>query len=127
MEGRIFQNPSLPELSPDEREIAYNQMIIALDNLRKIDISNLKIKDMIIESNIQNTPLTSLVHGEFRFQNVIFHKSQLRIIAILDWNSSFIGNQYYDLASFGLIYHLPVSIGGLGKYDKGMSGIPTEF
>ena len=68
-----------------------------------------------------------IVHGEFRFQNVVFHKTEMRIIAVLDWGSSTIGNPYTDLASLGLIYHLPPSLGGLGNFDKGMSGIPTEF
>jgi hypothetical protein len=43
VEGRIFRDPSLPELNPDEREIAYNQMITALENLRKVKVSDLNI------------------------------------------------------------------------------------
>ena len=54
----------------------------------------------------------------------------MRIIAVLDWELSTLGNPFSDLATLGLIYHLPpgnTGLSGLGNFDKGFSGIPTEF
>jgi len=61
--------------------------------------------------------------------NVIFHKTELKIVALLDWELSTLGNPLSDLSSFSLIYNTPPNsiMDGLGNFDKDMSGIPTEF
>ena len=37
VEGRIFENPNLPELNPDEREIVYDEMMKLLAKLHNIN------------------------------------------------------------------------------------------
>lgn len=93
--------------------------------------------DYLIDWLPQNVPKndpqytsTTIVHGDFRLDNVVFHKTEMRIIAVLDWELSTLGNPFSDLATLGLIYHLPpgnTGLSGLGNFDKGFSGIPTEF
>lgn len=77
----------------------------------------------------QSYEKSTIVHGDFRLDNVVFHKTEMRIIAVLDWELSTLGNPFSDLSSFCLIYHAPPTsyLAGLGNFDKGLSGIPTEL
>jgi aminoglycoside phosphotransferase (APT) family kinase protein len=70
---------------------------------------------------------TSIVHGDFRLDNTIFHPREPRILAVLDWELSTLGHPLVDLAYFCMRYHLPAAeFCGLGGVDATALGIPSE-
>ena len=86
--------------------------------------------ERLIEWLPQNVPAndeTSLVHGDYRLDNTIFHPSEPRILAVLDWELSTLGHPLVDLAYFCMRYHLTANeFGGLAGVDVGALMIPTE-
>jgi aminoglycoside phosphotransferase (APT) family kinase protein len=70
----------------------------------------------------------SLVHGDFRVDNLIFDSQQCRIKAMLDWELSTLGNPLADLAYFCMCLRLPENgpVAGLQGMNRGAMGIPDE-
>ena len=71
----------------------------------------------------------SLVHGDFRLDNMMFAKDSAKIIAILDWELSTLGHPFADLAYQCMQLRMPQGMGsidGLQGVDRTSLGIPTE-
>jgi aminoglycoside phosphotransferase (APT) family kinase protein len=69
----------------------------------------------------------SIVHGDFRLDNTIFHSDEPRILAVLDWELSTLGHPMVDFAYFCMRYNLPeAEFRGLRGVDIGKLGIPSE-
>ncbi|MBB3020233.1 aminoglycoside phosphotransferase (APT) family kinase protein [Microvirga lupini] len=70
----------------------------------------------------------SLVHGDYRLDNMIFESAGTRILAVLDWELSTLGHPLADLAYQCMQWRLPSegAFRGLGGIDRKAHGIPTE-
>lgn len=70
---------------------------------------------------------TSIVHGDFRIDNMIFHPTEPRVLAVLDWELSTLGHPLADFAYHAMMYHMPPHIvAGLGSADLEALNIPPE-
>lgn len=69
----------------------------------------------------------SLAHGDFRLGNMIFHPTEPRVVAILDWELSTLGHPLADLGFCVMPWHsAPDEYGGLLGLDLVTLGLPTE-
>ncbi len=161
--GRIFWDPCLPELEPDERGLIYAEMNRVLAALHDIDIDAVGLADFgrpgnyferqvnrwsgqyrasetdpipamdrLIEWLPANLPAedgkVSLIHGDFRIDNIIFEADSYRARALLDWELSTLGHPYADLAYQCMQWRMARDcvIPGFGDIDRTAIGIPTE-
>jgi aminoglycoside phosphotransferase (APT) family kinase protein len=100
---------------------------------RAAELHSVDAVDALIDWLQANLPeddgRASLVHGDYRIDNVIFHPQRPEIIAVLDWELSTIGHPIADLAYQCMQWRLPNELGhqqGLGGIDRRSLGIPTE-
>ncbi len=69
---------------------------------------------------------SSVVHGDYRLDNLIFHKTEPRVLAVLDWELSTLGDPIADFAYLMLNWHNPTDgRAGLLGLDLPTLGIPT--
>jgi aminoglycoside phosphotransferase (APT) family kinase protein len=80
-----------------------------------------------LPANMPGADEATIAHGDYRIGNLLFHPSESRVVAVLDWELSTIGHPLGDLAYCCSAYHLP-SAGGRGfeGVDLQALGIPSE-
>ncbi len=80
-----------------------------------------------IPASAREESQVAIVHGDYRLDNVIFHPTEPRILAVLDWELSTLGHPLADFSYHCMSWHIPNSLGrGIGGLDPVSLGIPTE-
>lgn len=161
VEGRVFWDQSLPDLSRDDRAAVFDSLNETIARLHGIDPAAVGLEDFgrpgnFMERQIgrwskqyrasETVPIpsmdrliewlpgeipqqtgASIVHGDYRLDNVIIHPSEPRIVAVLDWELSTLGDPLADFAYHVMAWRIsPEIFRGLGGVDIASLGIPDE-
>jgi acyl-CoA dehydrogenase len=70
---------------------------------------------------------TTLVHGDYRLDNLVFEAAAPRVLGVLDWELSTLGDPLADFAYHCMSWHIPATLWrGIGGLDLRSLGIPDE-
>ena len=69
---------------------------------------------------------TTIVHGDYRLDNMIYHPSEPRVLAVIDWEISTLGDPLAELSYLCMMYRVPQDQGGMRGVDIKALGIPGE-
>lgn len=95
---------------------AETESIPAMDELIRWLPENLPPEDGLI----------SIVHGDYRLDNLIFDSEKPRAVAVLDWELSTLGHPLADFAYHCMAWNLPREVRGMAGEDLTALGIPSE-
>ena len=163
MDGRIFWDPSLPELAANARAAYFDALIGTLAALHQVDVGavgladygkpgnyfarqisrwseqyrasqtrKIPAMDALIDKLDARCPAddgtVALTHGDYRIDNLMFHPTEPRVIAVVDWELSTLGHPLADLGYFCMALRLPrnPALPGLAGLDRAELGIPDE-
>ncbi|MBN8293060.1 phosphotransferase family protein [Rhodobacter sp. NTK016B] len=98
---------------------------------RASETRQIEAMDNLIAWLPQNMPSdpeeVRIAHGDFRLDNLMFHPTEPRVLGVLDWELSTLGDPYADFAYNVMVWRIvPGIFRGLGGVDLDGTGIPTE-
>ena len=97
---------------------------------RASETGTIEAMENLIEWLPKNIPPgddTTIVHGDYRLDNMIFHPTEPRILAVLDWELSTLGHPLADFSYHCMSWHIaPGEFRGIGGLDLKALGIPSQ-
>lgn len=81
-----------------------------------------------IKDNLPENETTTVIHGDFRLDNIIFDSLDQKALAVIDWELSTLGDPLTDLATCCFMYYIPSDfpfLQGISDVDVSQYGIPT--
>lgn len=163
VEGRIFWEAALPEVSAASRPAYFDAMNAVIAQLHTIDpaaaglsdygkpgnyferqigrwskqylsdaeAGSVEAMDRLAEWLPQNVPPDDgearIIHGDFRCDNMIFHATEPRVLAVLDWELSTLGHPLADFSYHLMMYRMPAALfTGLAGADLAALNISAE-
>ena len=97
---------------------------------RAAETTPIPAMDRLIEWLPRHMPArdaTAIVHGDFRIDNLIFHPTEPRVVAVLDWELSTLGDPVADFAYHAMSWRIsPKLFRGLAGVALAELGIPDE-
>lgn len=98
---------------------------------RASELEPIAAMDALIDWLPQNLPQAPeevrIAHGDFRLDNLILHPTEPRVLAVVDWELSTLGDPYADFAYNAMVWRItPGLFRGLGGVDLAGTGIPSE-
>lgn len=87
-----------------------------------------KLIDALVANIPEDDGQRTLVHGDYRIDNMMFEKDGTNCLAVLDWELSTIGHPYADLAAVIMQWQMPAGTEGrgFGGADRKALGVPTD-
>jgi aminoglycoside phosphotransferase (APT) family kinase protein len=80
-----------------------------------------------LPANIPPGDEVAIVHGDYRADNMIFHRTEPRVLAVLDWELSTLGHPLADFTYHLMMYRMPPNeTAGLAGLDLDALGLPSE-
>ncbi|MEY8878452.1 MAG: phosphotransferase [Leptothrix sp. (in: b-proteobacteria)] len=177
VDGRVFWDPTLPDLTGAERGAIYAEMNRVLAALHSVDPVAVGLADYgkpgnyferqigrwsrqylacidtgtstddssdaglapidamtrlidwlpaHIPPSARDARLVSVVHGDYRLDNLMFHPTEPRVLAVLDWELSTLGHPLADFSYHGMAWAIPLGVfRGIGGADLAALGIPS--
>ncbi|EXU79597.1 aminoglycoside phosphotransferase [Comamonas aquatica DA1877] len=82
---------------------------------------------MNMPASAKDDSKVSIVHGDYRMDNLMFAADTPQVVAVLDWELSTLGHPLADFSYHCMAWHIPASLGrGIGGLDIAALGIPSE-
>lgn len=163
VEGRVFLDPALPDLTPVQRGRVYDEANRVLAAIHTVDVDAVDLGDFGRSGNYYERQVSrwtkqyrasetrrieametlidwlpdhipaddgrvSLIHGDYRLDNIMFAPDELSVVAVFDWELSTLGHPIADLAYLCMKRRMPrgLPIPGLGGLSLAALGIPSE-